>query len=297
MESLRNILPNDIIKYVINKYYLFYHSKKRINLKEFFKNKNISMHKIAYSNNEIYMHIRDNDRGRITIILDVIYNLSTNKLTFINDILSKYRYSDVIANDNYINCHTDNCIHAYNMHNTNFSTLLLNLMPSKDFIKLPHKYEYRQCFFDSNLYVLSTDMWQICVKKMDTSKKFSLEKKINTGKYNGESFPHIYISENYIYLCIIFYTEDRSNIVVFSRNTYEKIKDYNIKQYEFIVIYKDFLFANERECVHIFNALTGERIYKLSLKFYISKFYVNNNTLIIGNKYHKFVKLFFLNLL
>jgi len=290
MESLRNILPNDIIKYVINKYYLLYYSKRRINVKEIFNRNKIIMYELAYICKHIYI-FADMLPNKNAADAHIIINLVLKKFIRITPIIRKLGYYDVCINNNFIKYYGNDSVYIYPAHDKEFLTVFF-----EENYMLPRGNNEIYCY-KNKLYILADDILKIDIYILDEfSEKYNFETKIDTGEtYMFQDFYSLYFSEKYIYFRKKDSTEKCIYIIVFSQETLKKVTNYKICSYNTIVIHNDLLFIEERNKIIVHNALTFEHLGLIKFIYNIKKFSVNDNVLLTFNENKRMIELFFLN--
>jgi len=316
-EILKNFVLNDVIEYVIKKYYPLYNFEREVNLHDAFTENNVyCLHDLVYNkiNNLLYLHFW------IKHSLNKVYycyNLKTKKLQYINDVLYSL-HIDEFTND-YVMYRSD-----YYKNNVKLSLIKnSNILPNNIICKLDRSIKDYVCFDEKNIYTLerkelypekcapsihpyfttiNSESKRECFIHIDNFQK-TRHNTINTGKIlSGIEYSYLHVSQLYIYLRI--HGRQRT-ITIYDKQTFKIINEYNFEHYLIInnnLVYspKEFKKGINARSIYneilIFNAITNKYIESIIPQYEFNRMFISNNTLFTINDESHILKMYSLNL-
>jgi len=272
MDIIKNILPKDIIKYVIMKYYKYYNSKQKFSFEEIFNDKLKRLFdNILFSNKGIiFIVISRNDT--CTLYKHYIYNLKKIKYQKNKNYLNRILY---ISGDTIISAIDDKSIEI-------FDTTLSKQTIIQD---KPINFEN----IDKN-FVYLIDNYPLYGKKSNSCctilnyNNLQIVNSIPLSSGNSYFTCECKISDNYLYLIYDYYAIRK--IRIYNKHTLTKLKEYNWSMEPGILINNDLLYSIDKYSVSIYNAITKEYLYNLKFKQKITDVYSNDNVVFLKSEHH-----------
>jgi len=295
MELLINILPQDIVKYVISKYYKYYTKSQNLDISSL----NIFGYEtIAYDNINKLIYFCENISFDDTYLHDEyhIYNFKTNEWTNTNCMLSTiyethlnitYRMEQIVNNV---------ILLIFSNTYNKFSAVLLdnNIGKRKETSILDNnviieKIGIRSAIID-NMYIYVISQKEIIMYTLSGHyyKTFRISDEIELAHKN------VFVSNNYF--VIVYYY--KKFIDVYSLTTFKKICRHSLKKKSVTLIktHNDFIYMYYRDLnkIEIHDIITFEHIHTISISDDIYTIEISNNVLFgISDTFKKIYMYFF----
>jgi len=270
---LNNIIPKDIIKYVIMKYYKYYNKRQRLKLNRIFGNKSqMEFYNILFSNNKI-IFIQEK---KTEYLPDEHYIYDFSKLNLLKN-RNLGNFIITINNNKIISAIKHNKIEIFDKTLLTRSIIEINPL-NINYIDNNFIYYYYSIVNVNGEIEFTLNIIDI----------ISLKIRNIILKYSDDIYcSEIFSTDKYLYLTYKFITDDNiMRVVIYDKYTLEEIKKCSIDECYLIVVNNDlfYVICEDKKCINILNAFTLEHLHVLKFKQNIIHSYSNNNVIFFESK-------------